>query len=118
MMMKCGHAKNALIWNKEKQVYEDGCTFCGTTEPAEELPMGIEKREAKCSCGRKEPSMKFQNLAFFQFKGEGSKEANNTCKNCKYYKMAHDNNRVPCKSFEPHGAFEFDEYYCGCRGWE
>jgi hypothetical protein len=22
-----------------------------------------------------------------------------------------------CKQFTPHGAYEFDEYYCGCHGW-
>ncbi len=111
MMMKCGHAKNAIINGVP------GCCFCSCTE-SDEAPPALETRMAKCSCGHTVPSDPSGKLAFFQFKGEGSKEASNTCKNCKYYKVAHDNNRVPCKSFEPHGAFEFDEFYCGCHGWE
>lgn len=116
-LLSCGHSKNARIWNKEKQAYIDGCTFCGTTEFAEELPPSLEKREAICGCGRREPSINFEKLAFFEFCGEGSEKAKKICK-CNYHENAHINKRVECTQFEPKGALEFDQYYCGCRGWE
>lgn len=25
---------------------------------------------------------------------------------------------LKCREFEPHGPHEFDQYYCGCHGWE
>lgn len=29
-----------------------------------------------------------------------------------------ERNTHQCKTFEPHGPYEFDSYYCGCRGWD
>lgn len=79
-------------------------------------------RVAKCGCGRAEPSSK--HLAFFQDRGPDSKDAQHTCKQCHYYDVAHTpevmarNKNLKCTDFEPHGAFEFDSFYCGCRGWD
>lgn len=86
-------------------------------------------REASCTyCGHKEPSNP-DKLAFFQDKNEGSDFALTTCGHCKYHKQAHQpyakgnpNITRPvqpseCPGFKPHGAAEFDRFYCGCRGW-
>lgn len=92
---------------------------------------GQPPRMARCAhCLRTQPSS--PSLAFFQDRSEGSELAAKTCK-CGYYKVAHTKegmaNNVPsnrltvieqgkCTGFEPHGAWEFDGYYCGCRGWD
>lgn len=79
-------------------------------------------RVAQCGCGRTEPSNR--DLAFFEFKGEGSDAALTHCKNCQYSQPAHTpeamarNTRLKCTNFEPLGAYEMDRFYCGCRGWE
>ncbi len=88
-------------------------------------------REARCSyCQTVVPSR--ESLPFFQFRGEGSREATETCRVCRCYEIAHHprtdgpeayRGKIPSvigtpHPFEPHGAYEFDGYYCGCRGWE
>ncbi len=79
-------------------------------------------RLAKCDCGATKPS--HINLPFFEFQGENSDRARTSCKNCPYFDTAHTdevrarNPRVKCINFEPHGAYEFDRMYCGCRGWD
>lgn len=63
-------------------------------------------------------------LAFFEFKGEGSRNATENCKNCFYNVHAHTpeamakNPRLKCTNFEPHGPYEFDSFYDGCKGWD
>ena len=68
-------------------------------------------------------------LAFFEYMGALSERAVLTCKNCGFYKVAHEpagpyradgklKTKGICDSFEAHGAFEFDTYYCGCWGWD
>jgi hypothetical protein len=116
IMMKCGHSANAKI--NVNGEYVQGCTFCSETEPAMKMP-DLTNRIASCSmCNNKQPSTNYVNLAFFEFKGEGSSKGKIACKNCNYYESAHGLSHVPCKEFTPKGAFEFDEYYCGCRGWD
>lgn len=81
-------------------------------------------------------------LAFFVYKGPGSTWAVEKCK-CGYLKAAHEpdpagreypNARarkgfgtkmnaaggqlIEDHAFEPIGPAEFDEYYCGCYGWD
>lgn len=75
-------------------------------------------RMAKCAYGCN-PVPSHQGLPFFEFKGEDSKEAKIVCKNCRYYDVAHGKgHKQVCENFVPHGTFEFDSYYCGCRGWD
>jgi hypothetical protein len=93
-------------------------------------------RTARCFCGQ-ERSSDSQFLAFLEDRGEGSKAATEHCKHCGYFEVAHgpgkaedlakEPNRRPrrdvveegvCPGFEPHGAYEFDTFYCGCRGWD
>ncbi len=81
-------------------------------------------RTAKCAeCSRTAPSS--DKLAFFEFRGEGSKSAQMLCK-CGYYEVAHERKRESgdphlrdvCEKFTPHGPYETDLYYCGCSGWD
>jgi hypothetical protein len=79
-------------------------------------------RKARCPQCR---TVKDSNLdlPFLEFRGIGSKAALNQCKNCGFYKVAHKpetrkGNNLICAHFEPKGAFEFDSFYCGCRGWD
>ncbi len=78
-------------------------------------------RTAKCAeCDHTAPSS--DKLAFFEFRGENSQDARMLCK-CGYYEMAHDRKRDSpglnaCDHFEPHGPYDMDKYYCGCRGWD
>jgi hypothetical protein len=84
----------------------------------------LEGRKARCSYhGEVDSDV---NLAFFEYRGEGSFLGLHQCGNCRYYDIAHENhlnyhgNRTTCKctDFVPIGSYEYDSYYCGCRGWE
>lgn len=80
---------------------------------------GLEGRGARCGCGRIYKSA--HNLPFFKFRGEGSEQAEKSCKHCGYYKVAHTDevqHPVTDHEFEARGALEFDEYYCGHHGWD
>lgn len=83
----------------------------------------LEGRTARCICGSVVASTT-PHIAFFEYRGEGSRSATTTCKNCRYAEVAHTdearrkNPRLLCTTFEPHGAFEFDSFYCGCRGFD
>lgn len=74
-------------------------------------------REARCYCGKTEPITK--NLPFFESRDTGSRQATQSCKHCRYYDVAHGKgHKVVCNNFEPHGAYQYDSYYCGCDGWD
>ena len=92
-------------------------------------------REARCGCGRIEPSS--VSLAFFEFTGAGSARALKGCRVCGYDECAHepehmatlvykrDGTRRPtvvedgrCTGFVPSGPWRYDTFYCGCRGWD
>ena len=115
-MLACGHAANARD--------RDGnptCAICiGISSGASVVvhTPSLSGREARCAyCGAAQPSN--TDLAFFEFHGEGSENARKMCKNCGYYKTAHDAGKCDdCVGFEPHGAYDHDSYYCGCRGWD
>jgi hypothetical protein len=88
-------------------------------------PMG---RIAYCAYGKHKPEPSRKELAFFVDRGPGSKYAMEHCGSPEcggfYTIPAHTdevrakNPDFKCKGFVPHGPFEFDEYYCGCHGWE
>ena len=117
-MMKCGHVANALRTNTGPTKHDpplDCCTICDCIE---EAPMpDLTGRMAACMCGRKEPSD--PELAFFEWRGEGSPRSEYQC-TCGYTKPAHNKPHVQnqCEGFTPRGPFEYDSYYCGCRGWD
>ena len=93
-------------------------------------------REAQCPyCKVTRPSYD-PTLAFFEDRGPESRPAVENCR-CGYHEKAHDKahmaSLVPgrdgkprptvvedgrCPGFEPHGPWEFDSFYCGCRGWD
>ncbi len=86
-------------------------------------------RQARCVCHALVPSD--PKLAFFEFRGDGSRLATISCKHCGLYGVAHDAvycakyNRSRsiveegrCPGVEARGAFEFDSFYCGCSGWD
>lgn len=82
-------------------------------------------RLAKCLCGDTRPSSR--ELAFFEDQSAGSRMATISCKICNYHDVAHDQPipenaraRRPFHGHEfvPRGEFEFDRFYCGCRGWD
>jgi len=91
----------------------------------------LDGRFAKCTCGRTRPSS--LDLAFFEYEGPGSPRSKQSCKNCGYHEIAHTKEgmagnvptnrktvieRGECKGFVAHGPYEFDRFYCGCRGWD
>jgi len=64
-------------------------------------------------------------LAFFEYQGDGSREATEMCGTCRYSVVAHGAiNQVTKRAgitdhtFVPRGGQEFDVYYCGCWGWD
>ena len=83
-------------------------------------------RQARCHGELVKPSSR--DLPFFEFMGEGSRDATLSCKHCGYYKEAHEYSerrihKEPIKetrdhTFEPHGPYEFDRFYCGHSGWD
>lgn len=80
-------------------------------------------RQARCQCGHTQPSADADRLAFFEFRGEGSKHATTLC-HCGYALAAHDKPHVAAhhaktrKEPAPRGPHEYDSFYCGCRGWD
>ena len=81
-------------------------------------------RQARCSsCKTLVPSS--PDLAFFEFRGEGSRSAAEICGTCHFGHVAHNDkaanrrvNHKVCDNFKPIGAWEYDLFYCGCRGWD
>jgi hypothetical protein len=87
-------------------------------------PKQLEGREAECDrCHVRRPSD--PKLGFFEFKGEGSRHATESCKHCMYLKCAHERQpalvvptscveRGECSGFEPRGPAPTDSFWCGC----
>jgi len=90
-------------------------------------------RYAKCTmCGKIRNSL--MTLPFFEFRGEGSREAKEVCHKCGMFSktIPTKNGKVCyCGTDTPipnvctnlgekcvFGPFDVDWYYCGCRGWE
>lgn len=125
-MLSCGHAANATDGHGKPS-----CALCAgllTSTPI--AAPNLDGRLARCACKRTVPSTLDGSLAFFEFRGEGSRAATDTCGICGYAERAHDPERTlnhlhqsvvqlgKCTGFVARGAFEYDSYYCGCRGWD
>lgn len=116
VMMECGHAANSEFQGKP------ACAICVLTDRrallVQPTPPDLAGRTARC-CKKSGLVPSSPELPFFEFLGAGSTKALESCKNCGYYKSAHEEGRVPeCSGFEPHGPYEHDLYYCGHGGWD
>lgn len=86
----------------------------------------LSARQAKCYCGRTEPSdSRIAAMGFFEYRGAGSDSAVHHCGTCGYYDTAHltinpltGREGITEHDFVQRGASEFDSFYCGCRGWD
>lgn len=88
--------------------------------------LNLENRIAKCgivSCEKTEPSSR--ELAFFEYQGAGS-YAERKCVNCGTYDVTHmeinpsterPGHKFGVCEFTPKGDTGYDQFYCGCRGW-
>lgn len=126
-LMKCGHTAMAI----------DGkgnlcCVICDCYEIENNLP-NLEGRLAKCDCcgNTRKSSL---GLAFFEYRGIGSKFAENKCHICGYFtknkplkngKFCYANSDKPIPNVCinkgkqcVYGPYEYDSFYCGCRGWD
>ena len=87
-------------------------------------------RMARCPSCKTEVSSS-PDLAFFEYRGEGSLTAKESCRHCGYHEVAHDPEHMRervlrttvverglCPGFEPRGPWDVDLFYCGCRGWD
>ena len=123
-LMKCGHAANAVCNAKGGVKYDPpipSCAICSCIDIAPEFLDGegsLVERKARC-CTQASERDSSLDLAFFEYRGPGSRSALLSCKNCGYYEIAHqkEGHKQSCNHFEPHGSWEYDRYYCGCRGW-
>lgn len=121
IMMKCGCAAMGQLLSENSVRLDQPIPWCGIHRCSEQVPTpDLAGREARCQCGRTKPSDP-DRLAFFEYRGPGSREVTETCE-CGYHKVAHEipdrAARLKCKAFKVRGPREFDLFYCGCRGWE
>lgn len=120
-VLSCGHTANA--------VRDDGTPSCAIDSVTDvTLEVDITERRARCGyggCGRVQTSSR--GLAFYEYKGPGSKYATKTCGNCGMHEVTHMEINPSTKrpghkhgvcEFTPTGGAEYDEFYCGCRGWD
>lgn len=119
--MACGHAGNA---NDESG--NPVCVICIGINPGADIVVNnspdLTGRRAKCGYNHVEDDTVESSfdLPFFEYLGVESPRAITICK-CGYFFEAHtDKARFPITDheFESHGPWEFDRYYCGCRGWD
>src|SRR3972149_5077953 len=116
-MMKCGHVAQAMDEHNNP-----ACVICwpnpGSMQVAS-IP-DLSSRKAECSTCRTNIVPSSVDLAFFEYKGPGSRYALTKCV-FGYYEEAHGKPKNPhvevCNQFRPVGQAEFDVYYCGCQGW-
>lgn len=120
-LMKCGcvaQGHMTIIGGKPIDPPIPVCVVHDCTDIVKDMP-DLTGRVARCSCGNTKPSS--YDLAFFEYRGEGSKSAEQTCV-CGYDKAPHDpdnpyHHNIKCRDFRPRGPKD-DLYYCGCRGWD
>ena len=122
-LLACGHRANSTITDHETGARSPGCAICVGLAPGATTPVpepDLTGRSARCSCGATRPSDSERGLAFFEYLGPKSPAALQRCR-CGYYDTAHvpgARYQVKDHPFKPHGAYEFDTYYCGHAGWD
>lgn len=131
MILQCGHAPNST-----NGAGIPSCAICVGIHPEPNGPVeqqpSLKGRMARCGCGSTCPSDS-EALAFFEFRGAGSRVAKTSCGNCGYDEVTHSpagmarnvvSNRKTvveqgkCRGFQPHGPYELDGFYCGHSGWD
>lgn len=125
-MMECGHSANATDADGNPS-----CVICwpepGSSIVARSGP-DLSNREATCYCTKPPVKSDPERLAFFEYRGPGSKAATEYCK-CGMARSIHQdqtdipkwniiNNRITRHDFVAKGPQQYDLYYCGCRGWD
>lgn len=96
---------------------ENICKVCSTADL-------LKGRKAMCSpCKSLVDSSPM--LAFFEYRGPGSKSATEGCGECGYHKVVHQpinpstgRPGITTHEFTPRGDVGTDLFYCGCRGWD
>lgn len=99
-LMKCGHRAQATTNGAPC------CVICfpspDSLVPVDTLP-DLTGRKARCSCCNKTTVDSSVDLAFYEFRGPGT----------------HYDSRVSnCLTTAKEGGFEYDNFYCGCYGWD
>jgi len=123
-VMACGCAGQSLLSGPGIVGSVRGCGVHWVTAPMAPKP-SLEGRIATCAYGEHGAKPSSPDLAFFEYRGPGSRSAEDTCE-CGYYRGAHafEASRVspePIKcsvgGFKARGD-RGDLHYCGCRGWD
>lgn len=115
-VLDCGHAPSSVDGDGKPV-----CVLCFDRNGYD-----LTGRQANCTyC--KQLSNSSPRLAFFEFRGDGSASAEQRCKHCNGYWVRHQETNPStgragdlfgkCE-FEKHGAYDYDDHYCGCRGWD
>ena len=88
--------------------------------------LDLTNRIARCgykSCTKTAASSK--DLAFFEYQGLGSKNAELLCGECGMHEVVHapinpstGRPGITNHDFTPKGDVGYDQFYCGCRGWD
>jgi len=123
-LMRCGCVAQGTCSSKDGVAFDPpvpACVIHDCLELAEAVP-DLTGRVAQCaySPAGHAPQPSSFDLAFFEFLGEGSREATDICQ-CGFSRVAHEgpvSTPLKCKEFIAKGAAEFDRYYCGCLGWD
>lgn len=129
--LACGCSAMATTIIDGKEVLSCPVHLCTTIADKPSL----EGREARCGCFKVIPSS--WNLAFFEYRGPGSRFATETCRVCGMNRDIHPSQggtgrftgvhkdeiiTYLCENngkgvFTP-GAHQYDSYYCGHSGWD
>lgn len=105
-MMKCGHAANAH--NKDG---DPVCVIClgGPGHEVDDAAPDLSERKARCTYyGKRSADGRYRSTNESNY---GDRTPGATCK-CE----EPSSNKLPF--FRTHEDREFDEFYCGCHGWD
>lgn len=125
--MKCGCVSSGVLRARGRVKFDPPIPICVVhecDEIATEKP-DLTGRLARCGCGKTMPS-DYEALAFFEYRGPGSRFGRRVCKTCRYADVAHEKKKAEkpghlklvCDKFAPIGEHQFDAYYCGHAGWD
>jgi hypothetical protein len=127
--MCCGHAPSMLEDDRTWVCGDCATTYRTNLANLFPNPNDLIGRFAVCGAHKLNPehhhskTPSSSKLAFFVYKGPESDFSKNACKNCSYNLVGHARIEVGnvnrcCEKFEPYGPFPYDDYYCGCNGWD